>query len=177
MNAKNAVIVALTASLDAITSACAADAGSAAAVTLAVCEALMLKATIEEVVLAATTGYNLMGVDLPAGFASNVKRLNAAGLDYIVKAKDTGLALNNRLMLAIDAPKISSKGAKTKTKTKTKTTAAAAATTEMVSLMDVLMRVRDIRNTVLPKVTSDQGILEDCDHFLATMAAKVGVKL
>jgi hypothetical protein len=131
----------------------------------------MLKATVEEVTLAATTGYNLMGVDLPAGFASNVKRLNAAGLDYIVKAKDTGLALNNRLMLAIDAPKISSKGAKTKTKTKTKT-AETAAPIEPVSLNDVLLIMQNLRNNVLPKLSSDQGLLEDCDNFVATLRAK-----
>jgi hypothetical protein len=51
---------------------------------------------------------------------------------------------------------------------------AAAATLEMVSLMDVLMTMQNIRNNVLPKMTSDMGLLEDCDAFMATLRAKVG---
>jgi hypothetical protein len=51
---------------------------------------------------------------------------------------------------------------------------AAAATLEMVSLMDVLMAMQNIRNVILPKMTSDQGLLEDCDNFVATLRAKVG---
>ena len=52
--------------------------------------------------------------------------------------------------------------------------AIAAGTNEMISLMDVLVRMQEIRNVILPKMTSDMGLLEDCDAFMATLRAKVG---
>jgi hypothetical protein len=61
-------------------------------------------------------------------------------------------------------------------KKKTAATAAApaAAPVELISLMDVLAVMQNIRNVVLPKMTSDMGLLEDCDAFMATLRAKVG---
>ena len=52
--------------------------------------------------------------------------------------------------------------------------AAAAAAAEIVSLADVLLIMQNIRNNVLPKLSSDMGLLEDCDNFVATLRAKAG---
>jgi hypothetical protein len=111
---------------------------------------------------------------------SMIKKLATITVDVLIDAAAQGSGLSKVYKLACDAsPKTSNAGAKKKTatKTKTKTVAASAAATELISLMDVLRKMQEIRNTILPKVTSDMGILEDCDAFIATMAAKVGIKI
>ena len=79
---------------------------------------LIDEAATEDVILAARDGYERAGHDLPSGFESNIKRVAAAGTKYAKRIKETGLALNNRILAALDVPKASTKGRKTKPETK-----------------------------------------------------------
>lgn len=109
---------------------------------------------------------------LPAGFESNLTRLAAAPTDKIEGFKSSKVALNNRGLTQAEIPTVGKAGAKAKPVVDT--AKADAKPIEIVSLMDVLMVMQNLRNVVLPKMTSDQGLLEDCDNFVATLRAKVG---
>ena len=107
---------------------------------------------------------------------SMIRKLANCGLDVLVDAAAVAQGLNAVYRAVNDAsPKTSNKGAKRKTAAIAVADAAiAAGTNEMISLMDVLVRMQEIRNVILPKMTSDMGLLEDCDAFMATLRAKVG---
>ena len=109
---------------------------------------------------------------------SMIRKLANCGLDILIDAAGVTQGLNSVYRTVCDAsPKTSNKGAKRKTAAATAATAAAAAAAapaEIVSLADVLLIMQNIRNNVLPKLSSDMGLLEDCDNFVATLRAKAG---
>ena len=110
--------------------------------------------------------------------ASMIRKLATCGLDILIDAAGVTQGLNSVYRAVCDAsPKTSNKGAKRKTAAAPAAAAAAAATAaavEPVSLADVLLIMQNLRNVVLPKLSSDQGLLEDCDNFVATLRAKAG---
>ena len=111
---------------------------------------------------------------------SMIKKLATVTVDALIDAAAQASGLSKVYKMVCDStPKTTNAGAKKKatkvaTKAATKAAATAAAATEMISLMDVLMTMQNIRNVILPKMTSDQGLLEDCDNFVATLRAKCG---
>lgn len=107
---------------------------------------------------------------------SMIRKLATCELGILIDAAAVTQGLNSVYRAVCDAsPKTTNKGAKRKAATPA-AAAAAAAAPEMVSLMDVLAIMQNIRNVVLPKLSSDMGLLEDCDSFVATLRAKVGIK-
>jgi hypothetical protein len=133
----------VTAALDALTGACSVYAAAGTAVTAALCGALKAGANVVECVDAAQCGFELAGADMPQGFASNIKRLHAAGSKMWAKAEASELALNNRLLIAIDCPKLATSGAKKKAKAKP--AAKVAANDDKVSVSPLLAALRSVR--------------------------------
>ena len=106
---------------------------------------------------------------------SMIRKLANCGLDILIDAAGVTQGLNSVYRTVCDAsPKTSNKGAKRKTAAAPAAAAAAPAAAEIVSLADVLLIMQNIRNNVLPKLSSDMGLLEDCDNFVATLRAKAG---
>jgi hypothetical protein len=108
---------------------------------------------------------------------SMIKKLATCEIDALIDSAALASGLSAVYKLVCDSTaKTSNAGAKKKTATKTatKTAAATAAPVELVSLMDVLLIMQNLRNVVLPNMTSDMGLLEDCDAFIATLRAKCG---
>ena len=104
---------------------------------------------------------------------STIKKLATCDVDALIDAaaQASGLSAVYR-HINESTPKTSNAGAKKKTAATAAT--AAAAPVEPVSLADVLLIMQNIRNVVLPKLSSDMGLLEDCDAFMATLRAKAG---
>ncbi len=104
---------------------------------------------------------------------STIKKLATCDVDVLIDgaAQASGLSAVYRYICENTA-KTSNAGAKKKTDAAA--AAAAAAAVEIVSLADVLLIMQNIRNNVLPKLSSDMGLLEDCDNFVATLRAKAG---
>jgi hypothetical protein len=102
---------------------------------------------------------------------SMIRKLATCPIDALIDAaaQASGLSAVYKLVCNSTA-KTSSAGAKKKTAAVT----AAAAPIEPVSLADVLLIMQNIRNNVLPKLSADMGLLEDCDAFMATLRAKAG---
>lgn len=107
---------------------------------------------------------------------SMIRKLATVTVDALIDAAAQAAGLSAVYKMVCDStPKTTNVGAKRKTAAIAEADAAVAAgTNEMVSLMDVLVRMQEIRNVILPKMTSDMGLLEDCDAFMATLRAKVG---
>ena len=106
---------------------------------------------------------------------SMINKLAQCPVDALIDAAAQAAGLSAVYKLVCNStPKTTNAGAKKKTAAAP--AAAAAAPVELVSLMDVLLIMQNIRNVVLPKMTSDQGLLEDCDAFMATLRAKAGIK-
>jgi len=105
---------------------------------------------------------------------STIKKLATCEVDVLIDAaaQASGLSAVYRYICE-NTKKTTNVGAKKKT-AETAATAATAAPIEPVSLNDVLLIMQNIRNVVLPKLSSDQGLLEDCDNFVATLRAKAG---
>ena len=56
-------------------------------------------------------GFEEAGQTMPQALASNIRRVEKAGIEWVRKIKETGLALNNKLLDALEVPKASaSKG-------------------------------------------------------------------
>lgn len=104
---------------------------------------------------------------------SMINKLAQCPVDALIDAaaQTAGLSAVYKLVCNSTA-KTSNAGAKKKDATAA--TAAAPAAVEIVSLADVLLIMQNIRNNVLPKLSSDMGLLEDCDNFVATLRAKAG---
>lgn len=104
---------------------------------------------------------------------SMIRKLASCEIDVLIDAAALASGLSAVYKLVCDSTaKTTNVGAKKK---KTETAAAAAAAPiEPVSLSDVLLIMQNIRNNVLPKLSSDMGLLEDCDNFVATLRAKAG---
>lgn len=108
---------------------------------------------------------------------SMIRKLAVCPLDALIDAAAQAAGLSAVYKLVCNStPKTTNVGAKKKTAAATAATAATAAPVELISLMDVLLIMQNIRNVVLPKMTSDMGLLEDCDAFMATLRAKCSVK-
>lgn len=106
---------------------------------------------------------------------SMIRKLAACPLDALIDAAAQAAGLSAVYKLVCNSTaKTSNAGAKKKTAATA--AAPAAAPVELISLMDVLAVMQNIRNVVLPKMTSDMGLLEDCDAFMATLRAKCSVK-
>jgi hypothetical protein len=111
---------------------------------------------------------------------SMIRKLAACPLDALIDAAAQASGLSAVYKLVCNSTAKTSNAGRKKVATAVATAetaqaaAAAAATLEMVSLMDVLLAMQNIRNNVLPKMTSDMGLLEDCDAFMATLRAKAG---
>lgn len=103
---------------------------------------------------------------------STIKKLATCDVDALIDAaaQASGLSAVYR-HINESTPKTSNAGAKKKTAV---AAVAAAAPVEPVSLADVLLIMQNLRNVILPKMTSDMGLLEDCDAFMATLRAKAG---
>jgi len=106
---------------------------------------------------------------------STIKKLATCDVDVLIDgaAQASGLSAVYRYINANTA-KTSNAGAKKKT-AETAETAAPIETTPG-TLADVLLIMQNLRNNILPKMTSDMGLLEDCDAFMATLRAKASVK-
>jgi hypothetical protein len=104
---------------------------------------------------------------------SMIRKLSTVTVDALIDAAAQAAGLSAVYKLVCNSTaKTSNAGAKKKTAA----TAATAAPIEPVSLTDVLVLMQNIRNVVLPKLSSDMGLLEDCDAFMATLRAKCSVK-
>ena len=105
---------------------------------------------------------------------SMINKLANCPVDALIDAAAQAAGLSAVYKMVNDSTaKTSNAGAKKKTAAAPAAPAAAAAV-EIVSLADVLLIMQNIRNNVLPKLSSDMGLLEDCDAFVATLRAKVG---
>ena len=105
---------------------------------------------------------------------SMIRKLACCNVDVLIDAAAQAAGLSAVYKLVCDSTaKTTNVGAKKKKKAET-TAAAAAAPVEPVSLSDVLLIMQNIRNVVLPRLSSDMGLLEDCDAFMATLRAKAG---
>lgn len=86
-------------------------ASAGAALTMAAMDALLIGCHVEDVVEAVKGGFEEAGQTMPQALASNIRRVHAAGPEWIQRIKETGLALNNKLLDALEVPKASaSKG-------------------------------------------------------------------
>ena len=104
---------------------------------------------------------------------SMINKLACCDVDVLIDGAVIAAGLSAVYRYICDnTAKTSNAGAKKKAATAA--TAATAAPAELISLMDVLLIMQNLRNVVLPKMTSDMGLLEDCDAFVATLRAKCG---
>ena len=105
---------------------------------------------------------------------SMIRKLAVCEIDALIDAAAQAAGLSAVYKMVCDSTaKTSNAGAKKK-KAETTAAAAAPAPIEPVSLSDVLLIMQNIRNNILPKLSSDMGLLEDCDAFMATLRAKAG---
>jgi hypothetical protein len=103
---------------------------------------------------------------------SMIRKLATCEIDALIDAAALASGLSAVYKLVCNSTaKTTNVGAKKKTAA---AAPAAAAPIEPVSLADVLLIMQNIRNNVLPKLSSDMGLLEDCDNFVATLRAKAG---
>jgi len=103
---------------------------------------------------------------------SMINKLATCEVDVLIDgaAHATGLSAVYKYVCD-NSPKTSTRGAKKKTDA---VVSAAPVETAPGTLADVLLIMQNIRNVILPKMTSDMGLLEDCDAFVATLRAKCG---
>ena len=80
-------------------------ASSGAALTMAAMDALLIDCHVEDVIEAAKCGFEEVGETLPQAWPSNIRRVHAAGPEWIQRIKDAGLALNNKVIDALGVPK------------------------------------------------------------------------
>lgn len=105
---------------------------------------------------------------------SMIRKLATVTVDALIDAAAQAAGLSAVYkMVCNSTAKTTNVGAKKKTAAAAPA-AAAAAPIEPVSLADVLFIMQNLRNVVLPKLSSDMGLLEDCDAFMATLRAKAG---
>jgi hypothetical protein len=89
-----------------------------AALTAAAMAALLLGCDAEDVITAARGGYQEAGEDLPSAWASNLRRVAAAGRKHVQAVLDSDRALNNRLLDDVGVPKTAAQGGRPKGKGK-----------------------------------------------------------
>lgn len=79
-------------------------ASAGAALTQAALDALLVGATSEEIIRAVRCGFEEAGETMPAAWPSNIRRMEAAGTKHIKAVQATGLALNNKVLDALNVP-------------------------------------------------------------------------
>ena len=79
-------------------------ASAGAALTDAALAALLEGCTSEEVIRAVRCGFEEAGETMPAAWPSNIRRMEAAGKKHIQTVRATGLALNNKVLDALNVP-------------------------------------------------------------------------
>lgn len=79
-------------------------ASAGAALTDAALAALLEGCTSEEIIRAVRCGFEEAGETMPAAWPSNIRRMEAAGKKHIQAVKATGLALNNKVLDALNVP-------------------------------------------------------------------------
>lgn len=103
--------------------ACARNyASMGASLTHAAMSALLIGCDAEDVIEAARGGYEEAGEVLPSAWASNLRRVAAAGKRHIEAVRDADRSLNNRLLDDVGVPK-AGKGGRPKGKPEAKAAA------------------------------------------------------
>lgn len=95
-----------------VVAAARAAATGSASLTATGCAALLGGVDVLDVIAAIDCGYQEAGQEMPAGTASNWKRLAAAGAAIITRVSNAGVTLNNRVLADVGAPKLSTAGRK-----------------------------------------------------------------
>ena len=93
-------------------------ASAGAALTEAAMDALLIGCHVEDVVEAVKGGFEEAGQTMPQALASNIRRVEKAGTEWVQKIRDTGLALNNKLLDALEVPKANASKGRPKTEEK-----------------------------------------------------------